>query len=190
MQYSKQEQLQVDIFGMPELNLQCRNAQAMPDPPSQMSLPKNSLLPYILPVVAHAEVTVKSKGIEQSMENTEGLFRKFGGLLFLAYCRMGNGEPLPAATISGRIPLKALGKMMVAVDVQGTLVSRRLNDADLTATRCKELAGLPTRLLAAYHAKVQANDIAISRTMRNPRDRTPQNPALMAEVTIRIIEQN
>jgi prepilin-type processing-associated H-X9-DG protein len=114
----------------------------MPAAPTITPPTKNYGLADKLQIAYKVEVSLESADVQASLEKAELLFRQYDGFVLSSQYQRGVEASPAVAAVSGRVPSENLGKMLVEVDILGTLVSRTVNGDDLTATHLQNLETL------------------------------------------------
>lgn len=141
-----------------------------PEGKSTAEVPRPSSEPTIIPpelnyglveklMIAYtAEMSLRTKTVERSMERAELLFRKYDGfVLNTQYNRDAKGNA--TATVNGRVPAEKLGQLLVDLDGLGELQARTVNGEDLTAKQLEQIEILgDLALKQQFLSKIEGRD--------------------------------
>jgi len=105
-----------------------------------------------------AEMSLRTKTVEQAVGRAELLFPKYDGfILKTEFKRDEKGKA--TATVNGRVPAGKLGQLLVELDGLGELQARTVNGEDLTAKQLEQIEKLDDLALKQqFLAKIEGRD--------------------------------
>ncbi|MHB0938636.1 MAG: DUF4349 domain-containing protein [Armatimonadota bacterium] len=105
-----------------------------------------------------AELSLRTKTVDQAMGRAELLFGKYDGfVLNTQYDRDEKGNA--TATVNGRVPAGKLGQLLVELDGLGELQARTVNGEDLTVKQLEQIEKLgDLALKQQFLSKIESRD--------------------------------